>query len=66
MSLSTSLTHEHARTYAIIAECIARVVSGELKVIIAQRYALADAAKAHARIEQRSVFGRVVMLPRGA
>jgi NADPH2:quinone reductase len=63
MSLTTSLRNEHARTHAVIAECIARVASGELRVIIEKRYALADAAKAHAHIEQRSVFGRVVMLP---
>jgi NADPH:quinone reductase len=66
MSLMTSLSNEHARTYAVIAECIARVARGELRVVIEQRYALADAAKAHAHIEGRSVFGRVVMLPRGA
>jgi NADPH:quinone reductase len=65
MSLMTSLSNEHARTYAVIAECIARVARGELRVVIEQRYALADAAKAHAHIEGRSVFGRVVMLPRG-
>jgi NADPH2:quinone reductase len=66
MSLMSSRRNEHARTYGDIAECIARVASGELRVVIAHRYALADAAKAHAHSEQRSVFGRVVMLPRGA
>jgi NADPH2:quinone reductase len=66
MSLMTSLQYDYARTYGVIAECIARVVAGELRVVIEQRYALADAAKAHAHIEQRSVFGRVVMLPRVA
>ena len=65
MSLMTSLQNEHARTHGVIAECIARVAAGELRVIVEQRYALADAAKAHAHIERRSVFGRVVMLPRG-
>jgi NADPH:quinone reductase len=65
MSLMTSLQNEHARTYGVIADCIARVARGELKVVIERRYALADAAKAHAHIEDRSVFGRVIMLPRG-
>jgi NADPH:quinone reductase len=65
MSLMTSLSNEHARTYGVIAECVARVARGELRVVVEQRYALADAAKAHAHIEDRSVFGRVVMLPRG-
>ncbi|HWL87966.1 MAG TPA: zinc-binding dehydrogenase [Polyangiaceae bacterium] len=59
-----SLAHEYARVHAAIAECIARVASGELRVVIDQKFSLADAAKAHARIEQRAAFGRVVMLPR--
>src|SRR5262249_33941064 len=47
MSLMTSLQNEHARTHAVIAECIARVARGELRVVIERKYALADAAKAH-------------------
>ena len=67
MSPATSLTNEHARTYGVIAECIARVARGELRVVIEQRYALADAAKAHAHIEGRPVGSRPrgAMLPRG-
>jgi NADPH2:quinone reductase len=66
MSLMTSLQNEHERTYGVIAECIARVAKGELRVIVDRKFSLADAAKAHAYIEGRSAFGRVVMLPRGA
>ena len=65
MSLMTSLANEHARTYGVIAECIARVAKGELRVVIDRKFALADAAAAHAYIEGRSAFGRVVMLPKG-
>jgi NADPH2:quinone reductase len=65
MSLMTSLQNEHARTYGVIAECIARVASGELRVVIDRKFALADAAAAHAYIEGRSAFGRVIMLPKG-
>ncbi len=65
MSLSSSRRYEQARTYDAIAECIARVASGELRVVIAHEYALAEAARAHAHSEQRSVFGRIVMRPRG-
>jgi NADPH2:quinone reductase len=65
MSLLSSRRNEPARTYDLIADCIARVASGELRVVIAHEYALADAAKAHAHSEQRSVFGRIVMRPRG-
>lgn len=64
MSLLTSLTHEHDRTYADIARCIERVASGELAVIIDRKFPLAEAASAHAHIESRSAFGRVVMLTR--
>jgi NADPH2:quinone reductase len=65
MSLTTSLTNEHERTHAAIAGYIARVASGELRVPIDRRFSLADAAKAHAYIESRAAFGRVVMLPAG-
>jgi len=65
MSLMTSLQHEHARTYGVIAECIRRVASGELRVIVDRKFPLAEAAAAHAYIEGRGAFGRVVMLPRG-
>jgi NADPH2:quinone reductase len=64
MSLSATLANENARAHAVIAECIERVAKGELRVVIDQRFALADAAKAHAYIEGRSAFGRVVMLTR--
>ncbi len=63
--LLASLEQEHARAYAAIAECIAGVAKGELRVIIDKKFSLADAAKAHAYIEQRAAFGRVVMLPGG-
>jgi NADPH:quinone reductase len=66
MSLMTSLAQDHRRMYGVIAECIARVASGELRVIIDRKFALSDAAAAHAYIEGRSAFGRVVMLPKGA
>jgi len=61
--LLASLEEEHARIHGAIAECIDRVARGELRVVIDQKFALADAAKAHAHIEQRAAFGRVVMLP---
>jgi NADPH2:quinone reductase len=65
MSLMTSLQNEYTRTYAVITECIERVFKGELRVVIDKKFPLAEAAKAHAYIEQRAAFGRVVLLPRG-
>lgn len=59
--LATALQSEYARCYAMIGECLARVASGELRVQVAKVFALADAAKAHAYIEGRSAFGRVVL-----
>ncbi len=65
MSLMTSLKHEYARTHGVIASCIERVATGELRVVIDKKFSLSDAAKAHAYIEARSAFGRVLLLPRG-
>jgi NADPH2:quinone reductase len=65
LSLTTSLQREHARVHLAIDECIARVARGELRVVIDQKFSLADAAKAHAYVESRAAFGRVVMLPKG-
>ena len=64
MSLMTSLRHEHARTYGVIAECIARVAKGELRIPIDRRFALTEASQAHAYAEGRTAFGRIVMRPR--
>src|SRR5262249_10225879 len=66
MSFLSSRRNEPARTYGPIAEWVARVGSGELRVVVAGQYALADAARAHAHSEQRALFGRIVMRPRGA
>jgi NADPH2:quinone reductase len=49
----------------VIEECIERVASGELPMFIDRSFALSEAAAAHAYIEGRSAFGRVVMRPKG-
>lgn len=59
--LATALRAEYPRSFAMIAECLARVASGELKVQIAKVFPLPEAAAAHAYIEGRHAFGRVVM-----
>ena len=59
--LATALRAEYPRTFAMISECLARVASGELKVQIAKVFPLSEAAAAHAYIEGRHAFGRVVM-----
>jgi NADPH2:quinone reductase len=64
VSLAASLQAEYPRTYALIAECLQRVARGDLKVEIDKIFPLAEAAAAHAYIEGRNAFGRVVMTPR--
>jgi NADPH2:quinone reductase len=63
MSLMTSLANDHARTYKVIEECIVRVASGDLRVVLDRTFPLAEAASAHAYVEGRGVLGRVLMVP---
>ncbi|MEO5723632.1 MAG: zinc-binding alcohol dehydrogenase family protein [Ilumatobacteraceae bacterium] len=51
------------RTRAMFESLLARVASGELKVVIDREFALADAADAHRYIESRQAFGRVLLRP---
>lgn len=44
-------------------ELLAMVARGDLKVSVAQRYALKDAGKAHAALEARSTTGSTVLIP---
>ena len=46
-----------------VAQLISDVAAGELKVVVDSEYPLADAAAAHAHIESRKAFGRVVLIP---
>ena len=52
-----------ARPLALIAGLLDEVASGRLSVVIDRRFALSDAAEAHAYIESRQAFGRVVLVP---
>jgi NADPH2:quinone reductase len=61
--LGGALLAEYPRVHAMIAELIGRVASGQLHVAIDRTFPLADAAAAHAYIESRQAFGRVVMTP---
>jgi NADPH2:quinone reductase len=61
---ATALQNEYPRAHALVGECLKRVASGELRVVIDRTFALAEAAQAHAYIEGRNAFGRVVMAAR--
>ena len=47
----------------MIGDMLQRVASGDLKVEIDRSFSLADAAGAHAYVESRKAFGRVVITP---
>lgn len=46
-----------------VAQLIADVANGDLQVVIDSEFQLAEAATAHAHIESRKAFGRVVLVP---
>jgi NADPH2:quinone reductase len=61
--LGGSLMAEYPRVHAMIADLFTRVAEGGLHVEIDGTFPLAEAAAAHAHIESRQAFGRVVMTP---
>ena len=61
--LGGALMSEYPRVHAMIADLIGGVASGDLRVEIDRAFPLAEAAAAHAYIESRKAFGRVVMTP---
>ena len=51
------------RPHTMIAGILATIARGELKVVIDRTFPLSDAAGAHAYIESRRAFGRVLLVP---
>ena len=51
------------RPHAMIARHLDDIAAGRLRVVIDRRFPLADAAAAHAYIESRQAFGRVLLVP---
>jgi NADPH2:quinone reductase len=51
------------RAHANIDRLLREVAGGELKVVIDRTFPLAEAADAHAYLEDRRAFGRVVLVP---
>jgi NADPH:quinone reductase len=51
------------RAHAMVAQLIDDVAAGTLRVVIDRTFPLADAAAAHAFIESRQAFGRVLLVP---
>jgi NADPH2:quinone reductase len=61
--LGGALLAEYPRVRAMITDLIQRVADGALRVHVDRSFPLAEAAAAHAYIESRQAFGRVVMAP---
>jgi NADPH2:quinone reductase len=61
LALAMEMRTERVRTR--IAELLDEVARGELQAVIDRRFALADAAAAHAYIESRQAVGRVLLIP---
>jgi NADPH2:quinone reductase len=51
------------RAHAMISDLIDDVAAGRLQVVVDRTFPLSDAAAAHAYIESRQAFGRVVLVP---
>jgi NADPH2:quinone reductase len=51
------------RAHDMVARHLAEVAAGELLVVVDRQFPLAEAADAHAYIEGRHAFGRVVLIP---
>ena len=58
-----ALMFEPQRGRPLVERLIGDVANGSLKVVIDRTYPLAEAAAAHAYIEGRQAFGRVVLVP---
>ena len=61
--LGGALMAEYPRVHAMIAELLERVASGDVRVVIDRTFPLTEAADAHAYVESRQAFGRVVLTP---
>ncbi len=51
------------RAHAVIARHLDDIAAGELRVVIDRRFSLEEAGEAHAYIESRHAFGRVLLIP---
>jgi len=61
--LGAELVLNHRRVHAMIQRHLDDAAKGSLQIVIDRTYRLAEAAAAHAFIESRQAFGRVVLIP---
>ncbi len=58
-----SLMVDRGRSYPMVQSLIDDIARGEIKVVIDRAFPLSEAAAAHAYIESRQAFGRVLLVP---
>lgn len=63
MSFGNPLMLETQRARPMVEALLRDVASGSLRVVIDRTYPLSEAAAAHAYIESRQAFGRVLLIP---
>jgi NADPH2:quinone reductase len=61
--LGAELMLQYPRVHGMIAGHLTDVAAGSLRVVVDRTYPLAEAAAAHAYMESRQAFGRVVLVP---
>ena len=61
--LGAEMAMNPSRTYPLISSLLQRIAAGELSVQIDKTFPLREAAEAHAYIESRQAFGRVLLAP---
>ena len=61
--LGAELMLNYQRVHHMIAGHLADLVAGSLRVVVDREYPLAQAAAAHAYMESRQAFGRVLLVP---
>ena len=61
--LGAELMLDYERVHAMIAGHFAALAAGNLEIVIDREFPLAEAAAAHAYIESRQAFGRVLLIP---
>ena len=61
--LGAELMTNRARVHPMIQGHLDDIAKGGLKVVIDRTYPLSEAAAAHAYIESRQAFGRVLLVP---
>jgi NADPH:quinone reductase len=61
--LGGAIAPEYTRIHPMIGDMLLRVARGELRVEIDRSFPLSEAAAAHAFVESRRAFGRVILTP---